>query len=58
MLLHTLFIHIHIYIHAAKYEWEPLKLLTFYKFQNTLENFTLTTTFINKLALIFYFISK
>jgi hypothetical protein len=58
MLLHALFIYIYIYIHAAKHEWEPLKLLAFHKFQNTLENFTLTATFINELVLMFYFISK
>jgi hypothetical protein len=58
MLLHALFIYIYVYIHAAKHEWEPLKLLAFYKFQNTLENFTLTATFIDELALMFCFISK
>jgi hypothetical protein len=58
MLLHTLFIHIKVYIYAAKYKWEPLKLLAFCKFQNTLENSPLTAAFINELALMFHFISK
>jgi hypothetical protein len=58
MLLHALFIHVHVYIHAAKHEWEPLKLLAFHKFQNTLENFTLTATFIDELAPMFRFISE
>jgi hypothetical protein len=57
-LLHALFIHVRVYIHAAKHKWEPLKLLAFRKFQNTLENSPLTAAFIDELAPMFRFISE
>jgi hypothetical protein len=57
-LLRTLFIHVRIYIHAAKHEWELLKLLSFQKFQNTLERCPLTATFIDELAPMFRYIPE
>jgi hypothetical protein len=57
-LLPTLFIHSWIYIHAAKYKWEPLKLLSFQKLQNALETSPLTAALIAELAPMFRFISE
>jgi hypothetical protein len=57
-LLPTLFIHSWIYIHAAKYKWEPLKLLSFQKLQNDLETSPLTAALIAELAPMFCFISE
>ncbi|EAW20718.1 uncharacterized protein NFIA_112420 [Aspergillus fischeri NRRL 181] len=57
-LLPTLFIHSWIYIHAAKYKWESLKLLSFQKFQNALETSPLTAALIDELAPMFCFISE
>jgi hypothetical protein len=42
----------------VRHEWEPVKLLSFQKFQNTLEKCPLTATFIDELVPIFHFISK
>ncbi|PKX96271.1 uncharacterized protein P174DRAFT_509556 [Aspergillus novofumigatus IBT 16806] len=57
-LLPTLFIYSWIYIHAAKYKWEPLKLLSFQKLQNALETSPLTAALIAELAPMFCFISE
>jgi hypothetical protein len=57
-LLPTLFIHSRIYIQAGKHKWEPLKLLSFQKFQNALETFPLTAILIHQLAPMFRFISE
>jgi hypothetical protein len=58
ILLPTLFVHSWIYIQAAKYKWELLKLLSLQKLQNALETSALTTALIAELALIFCFISE
>lgn len=57
-LLHTLLIHVRIYIYSAKHKWEPLKLLSFQKFQNALERAHLTATSIDELTPMFRFISE
>lgn len=57
-LLPTLFIHSRIYIQADKHKWEPLKLLSFQKFQNALETSPLTAALIAELAPMFCFISE
>jgi hypothetical protein len=57
-LLHTILIHIRIYLHAAKHKWESLKLVSFQKIQNTLDRSPFTPTFIDDLAPMFRFISE
>lgn len=57
-LLHTIFIHVRIYLHAAKHRWEFLRLLSFQKIQNTLDRSTLTATLVDELAPVFRYISE